>query len=193
ALDIVALERAAVAPDVDVIAFHREDEHRAGDRAPERRRVEVGDASGGDVEGPTLERGDALLDELRAAVDQPRLLGAILQRLPRDLVVVLLVRLTEVRRVGVGDRAFRAHPVKGSTRIEAARKRDADFLACWYLLKDRCHAISNRRSQCCRVQKQDPAYICASRTRPTVVESSYGQTWGGSCCLDPPSINLLDS
>ena len=25
-----------------------------------------------------------------------------------------------------------------------------------------------------------------SRTRPTTVESGYGQTWGGSCSLDPP-------
>jgi hypothetical protein len=36
-----------------------------------------------------LQRGDALLDKLRAAVDQPRLLGAVQHRLARDLVVVL--------------------------------------------------------------------------------------------------------
>ena len=32
-LDVVALERAAVAPDVDVVFLHRDDEHRAGDGA----------------------------------------------------------------------------------------------------------------------------------------------------------------
>ena len=41
ALDVVALVRAAVAPDVDVVLAHRDDEHRAGDGAAERRRVEV--------------------------------------------------------------------------------------------------------------------------------------------------------
>ena len=45
-------------------------------------------------------------DELRAAVDQPRLLGAVLQRLARDLVVVGLVGLAEVGGVGVRDRAL---------------------------------------------------------------------------------------
>ena len=153
ALDVVAFERAAVAPDVDLVALHREDEHRAGNGAADRRGVEVGHAGGGDVEGAALQRGDALLDELRAAIDQPRLLGAIEQRLARDLVVVLLVRLSEVRRVGVGDGAFRAHPVKGGARVEAARKCDADFLACRYLLKNRCHAISNHRAHGCRVQE----------------------------------------
>jgi hypothetical protein len=41
-LDVVAFERAAVAPHVHVVFFHRDDEHRAGDRAADRRRVEVG-------------------------------------------------------------------------------------------------------------------------------------------------------
>ena len=41
ALDVVALEGAAVAPDVDVVFLHRDDEHRAGDGAAERRGVEV--------------------------------------------------------------------------------------------------------------------------------------------------------
>ena len=106
ALDVVALERAAVAPDVDVVLLHRDDEHRAGDRAPERRGVEVGHAGGGDVERAALQRGKPFGDQLRAAVDQPRLLGAVLQRLARDLVVVGLVGLAEVRGVGVRDRAL---------------------------------------------------------------------------------------
>ena len=105
-LDVVALERAAVAPDVDVVVLHREDEHRAGDGAADRRGVEVGDAGGRDVERAALQRGEALGHELRAAVDQARLLGAVLQRLARNLVVVRLVRLTEVGGVGVRNRAL---------------------------------------------------------------------------------------
>jgi hypothetical protein len=45
-LDVVALERAPVAPDVDVVLLHRDDEHRAGDGAANGRGVEVGNASG---------------------------------------------------------------------------------------------------------------------------------------------------
>ena len=105
-LDVVALERAAVAPDVHVVVLHRQDEHRAGDRAAERRRVEVGDAGRRDVKRAALQRRDAFGDELRAAVDEARLLGAVLQRLARNLVVVRFVRLTEVGRVGVRNRAL---------------------------------------------------------------------------------------
>ena len=128
ALDVVALEGAAVAPDVDVVFLHRDDEHRAGDGAAERRGVEVGHAGGGDVERAALQRGEPLGDELRAAIDQPRLLGAVLQRLARNLVVVGFVGLAEVRGVGVGDRALRAHPVERRAGVEAAGKRDADLL-----------------------------------------------------------------
>ena len=45
-------------------------------------------------------------DQLGAAVDQPRLLGAILQRTARNLVVVRLVRLAEIGGVSVRDRAL---------------------------------------------------------------------------------------
>src|SRR4029079_14307583 len=135
-LDVVALEGAAVAPDVNVVFFHRDDEHRAGDGAPERRGVEVGHAGGGDVEGATLQRGNAFGDQLRAAVDQPRLLGAVLQRLAWDLVVVGLVGLSEVGGVGVGDGALTAHPQQSGARVEAARERDADAFAGWQRLKN---------------------------------------------------------
>ena len=42
ALDVVALEGGAVAPDVDVVLLHGGDQHGAGDSAAERRGVEVG-------------------------------------------------------------------------------------------------------------------------------------------------------
>ena len=128
-LDVVALERAAVSPDVDVVLLHRADQHRPGDGAADGRGVEVGDARGGDVERAALQDGEPLRDELRAAVDQPRLLGAVLQRLARDVVVVGLVGLPEVRGVGVRDRPLAPHPVQRGARVEAAGKCDADLLA----------------------------------------------------------------
>ncbi len=76
-----------------------------------------------------------------AAVDQARLLGAVLQRLARDLVVVGLVGLAEVGGVGVGNRALAAHPVQRGARVEAAGKRDADALADGKVLEDRGHGF----------------------------------------------------
>src|ERR1700679_148813 len=63
ALDVVAFEGGAVAPDVDVVLLHGGDEHGAGDGSADGRGVEVGDAGGGDVEGPGLEGGDAFANE----------------------------------------------------------------------------------------------------------------------------------
>ena len=80
ALDVVALVRAAVAPDVDVVLAHRDDEHRAGDGAAERRRVEVREPGRRDVERAGLQRSDPLGDERRAAVDEAR---ALPRRTPR--------------------------------------------------------------------------------------------------------------
>ncbi len=79
--------------------------------------------------------------ELAAAVDEPRLFGAVLERAARDLVVVLFVGLAEVGGVGVRNRALAAHPVQGGARVEAAGKCDADFLAGGNALKNRRHVV----------------------------------------------------
>ncbi len=71
-----------------------------------------------------------------AAVDQPRLLGAVGERLARDLVVVGLVGLPEIGGVGERDRAFLPHPVERGARVEAAGKRDADVFADGKCLQD---------------------------------------------------------
>src|SRR5262249_51048274 len=78
----------------------------------------------------------ALGDQLRAAVDEPRLLRAVQQRAARDFLVVGFVGLAEIRGVGEGNRAVRPHPVKRRARVEAAGKRDADVLAGGKTLKD---------------------------------------------------------
>ncbi len=114
ALDVVAFEGRAVAPDVDVVLLHGGDEHGAGDGAADGRGVEVRHTRGRNVEGAGLQRGDAFAHELRAAVDEARILGAVLESLARDLVVVGFVRLAEVRGVGVRVRAVELHPVQRS-------------------------------------------------------------------------------
>ena len=53
------------------------------------------------MEGAALQRREAFGGELGAAVDQARLLGAVLERPARDVVVVGLVGLAEVGGVGV--------------------------------------------------------------------------------------------
>ncbi len=127
--DVVALVGAAVAPDVDAVVAHGDHQHRPGHGAAERRGVEVGVAAGADVERTALDRGNALGDELRPALDQARVLGAIGERLARDFVVVGLVGLAEIGGVGVGYGTLGAHPVHGGARVEPAGKRDADSLA----------------------------------------------------------------
>ena len=83
------------------------------------------------------------VDQLPPAVDEPRLFGAVLQRAARNLVVVLFVGLSQIRRVGVGNRPLASHPVKRCAGVEAAGKRDADLLAGWNTLKNRRHLAAN--------------------------------------------------
>ena len=138
-LDVVALERAAVTPDVHVVLAHRLHQHRAGDRAANGGGVEVGDAGGGDVEGAALEGCQALGHELWPAVHQPRLFSTVGERLAGDLVVVGLVGLAQVGRVGVGASALGAHPVQRGAGVEPAGERDADAFAGRDALKNRGH------------------------------------------------------
>ncbi|MGY2931171.1 hypothetical protein ACVWZ6_000773 [Bradyrhizobium sp. GM6.1] len=159
ALDVVALEGRAVAPDVDAVLLHRRDQHRAGDGAPERRGVEIGDAAGRDMKGAGLDSGDAFVDELRAAIDQQRFLRAELHRLARDLVVIGLIRLAEIGGIGVAARALLLHPEQRRAGIEAARKSDADFLPLGQAFQDRGHGASNRSRRADVVSRVDRANI----------------------------------
>jgi hypothetical protein len=91
------------------------------------------------MEGAALQRGNAFGSQLAAAVDQARLLGAVLQGLARDLVVVRLVGLAQVGGVGIGHGALLAHPVQRGAGVQAAGERDADLLADGKVLEDRGH------------------------------------------------------
>ena len=128
-LDVVALVRRPVAPDLDAELLHRLHEQRARDGAPERSRVEVALARGLHVERAALQRGEPLARECVLAVDEHGILGAVAQRALRDGGDVRLVRLSEVGREGVRDSAVLAHPRERAARVEAAGEGDADVLA----------------------------------------------------------------
>src|SRR5208337_601224 len=100
-LDVVAFESAAVAPDVDVVLFHGDHQHGARHGAADGRGVEVVHAGGRDVERAGLQRRDPLPYQLFTAIDEPRYFGAVLQGAARDLVVIGLVGLAQIRRVGI--------------------------------------------------------------------------------------------
>ena len=121
-LDVVALERAAISPDVHVIFFHRDHQHGAGDRAADRRRVEVRNAGRRDVKSARLQRGNPLVDQLAPAIDEPRLFGAVLPRAPWNLVVILFVGLPQIRGVRVRNRALCPASNEGLRSYRGRRK-----------------------------------------------------------------------
>lgn len=128
-LDVVALEGRAVAPDLDVVLEHRPDQQGPGDRAAERRGVEVRAPGGADVERAAGQRGQALLDQRRTAVDQACDLRAVRRRTAGHRGDVGLVVLTDVGGVRAGHGALVTHPRDGDRRVEAAREGDTDALA----------------------------------------------------------------
>ena len=129
ALNVVAFVSAAVTPDVDPVFAHGGDQLSAGDGAAEGRGVEVWDAGRGDVEGAALEGVQPFADEFLTAIDEAGFFGAVDERLARDVVIVGLVGLAEVRGVGIREGAFLAHPVDGGAGVESAGEGDADALA----------------------------------------------------------------
>ncbi len=96
------------------------DEHRPGHRAPERRRVEVRLAAGGEVERAAAEGDQALVDQLLRAVDEDRVLRPDGGRASRDRRDIGLVGLPEVGRQRVRQRALLANPGDRDRRVEPA-------------------------------------------------------------------------
>src|SRR5262245_13799079 len=117
-----------------------------------------------------LQRRQSLGDELRAAIDQPRLFGAVLERPLRNAVVIGFVGLAKVGRIRVWDGAFGAHPVQGGAGIKPTGKRDADLLTCWNTLKNRRHV-----EQCYfRLQASDFGL-------PVPDRAGARSRWSGAC------------
>src|SRR5262249_37170813 len=128
-VDVVALVRAAVTEDVDLVFAHRAHDRRRGDGSADRRRVVVLPPRGAEVKGAALERDDAFLRHRLAAVEQPRLDGAVAERLLRDVADVALVGLSEVCGVRVDLQSPVLEPGDGAARVEATRESDGDGLA----------------------------------------------------------------
>ena len=116
-------------PEIDAVLVHGADQHGAGDGAAEGRGVEVGAAAGADVEGAARHRGQALLDELGAAVDGAGDLGAVLHGAGGHAADVGLVVLPDVGGVGARHRTLGAHPGDRDRGVETSRERDAHPLA----------------------------------------------------------------
>ena len=93
ALNVVALVGAAIAPNVDVVFFHGGHQHGARDGAANGRGVEVGDACRRNVECTALQRCNAFVSQLFAAVNEASQFGAVFLGLARNFFVVGLVRL----------------------------------------------------------------------------------------------------
>ena len=82
--------------------------------------------AGADVERAAGERRQAFLDELLAAVDDPRDLGAVFPGAGRDTGHVRFVVLADVGGIGARHGAIRPHPGDGDRRVETAGEGDAD-------------------------------------------------------------------
>ena len=94
------------------------------------------------MERAALERDEPFVDELRAAVDDLRRLGAVAERALGDVGDVLLVDLAEVGGERVGDAALLADPGDRDGGVETAREGDADALADRQRLEDAGHRRS---------------------------------------------------
>jgi hypothetical protein len=91
------------------------------------------------MEGAALQRGESFPHQLLPAIDQARNFGSVLEGFTRDFVIVGLVRLAEISRVAVRDRALQTHPMNGRAGVKAAGERNSDTLAYRQGLKDVCH------------------------------------------------------
>ena len=96
------------------------------------------------MESAALDRGNSLRDELGPAIQQPRLVGAVGQRLARNILVVGLVRLAEIGGVGAGNGALGAHPVHGGAGVEAPGKGNTDAFADGKFLQNAGNHVSLR-------------------------------------------------
>ena len=167
-LDVVALERAAVTPDVDVVFLHRADEHRAGHGAADRRGIEIRHAGGRDVERAALQNGEPLG---RPAARGNRS-GALSRR--HTAAPAAGSRRSRVRRAGRDWRCRRTgsrpcpHPVQRRAGVEPAGKRNADFLAGGEMLED----IGHRENPTLHHIRPDAS------TRPALSRAAASQSRG---------------
>ena len=93
------------------------------------------------MERTAAKRDEALVHELRLAVDEDRLLGPDRRCPPWDTGDVVLVVLAEVGRQRVGDRALLADPGDRDGGVQAAGEGDSDSLADGQRREDARHGM----------------------------------------------------
>ena len=124
-----------------------------------------------EVERAALDRDDPLAHQGLAAVDQPRRLGAVLQRHRRDVRRRLLVGLRQVGGVGVDLEALAGQPGDRAAGVEPAREGDPDLAAGRrYLAMNAAHGrshITTARTGGARIN-DEPETEPAPRSRPHV-------------------------
>ena len=98
------------------------------------------------MERAALQRGEALVHELAAAIDEPRELGAVDLRALGDVREVGLVVLAEIGRVRARDATALAHPGDRRRGVQAAREGDADPLAGGHAIQHSGHRAGTLRS-----------------------------------------------
>src|SRR5476651_321918 len=80
------------------------------------------------MERARLQGRNALGNELRPAVNQPRAFCAVLYCSTGNFIVIILVGLAQVGGVRERYGTFEAHPMQRGAGVEAAGKRDSDAL-----------------------------------------------------------------
>ncbi|CGW22455.1 Uncharacterised protein [Salmonella enterica subsp. enterica serovar Typhi] len=139
--NIVAFIGAAVAPDIHAVFFHCGDQHRAGHGTAQRRGIEIGQSASRIMESAALNRCDPFCNQLLAAINQAGILCAILHCATRNGVIVILIRLSQIRSIGIWDSSFLSHPQQRGASVQTAGKSDTNTLTCWKMLKNRRHRI----------------------------------------------------
>src|SRR6476659_10075508 len=91
ALDVVPLIGAAITPDMNVIIFHRADQHRTRYGTATRRGIEVRHTGRGDVERATLQCGKTLAHQWKPTINETRMLGAVLHGALGDRLIVIFI------------------------------------------------------------------------------------------------------
>src|SRR5204863_6199443 len=110
-----------------VVFLHRAHQHSSCHGSAYWCRIEIRNASGRDVKRAALQRGQAFAHKLMAAIDEPGFFGPVLERTPRDIVIIGLIWLPQVRGVAVRYGALLPHPVDGRAGIESAGERNTDI------------------------------------------------------------------
>ncbi|MPN08654.1 hypothetical protein SDC9_155939 [bioreactor metagenome] len=139
--NIVTFIGATVTPDIYAIFFHGGNQHGAGHGTAQRGGIEVGQSASGVVECTALNGSDPFGNELLTAIYQASILSTIFHCTARNGVIVILIRLAQIRSICIWDSPFLSHPQQCCTGVQAAGKSDTNTLTYREMLENRRHKI----------------------------------------------------